>query len=257
MSYIWYKFVKGLLFLFILGNQKLRKDKVSVFKKIMIFLAKAIAAFVIGSCLLVVAYKFINPPVTLLMLMRPLEGLTEGRAVGISKTWASWDEVSPNLFRACMSGEDARFLRHEGIDWKAVDAAKRYNAAHKGKKLRGASTITMQTAKNTFLWNGRNYVRKALEVYFTVLIEAVWGKKRILEVYVNVVEWGDGIYGAEAAAQKYFGKPAKNLTKREAALMAAVLPNPRRWSPAAPTKYINKRVAFIQGRMGGIALPKD
>ena len=115
----------------------------------------------------------------------------------------------------------------------------------------------MQTAKNAFLWHGRNYVRKGLEVYFTYLIEAIWGKKRILEVYANIIELGDGVYGVEAASQKFFNKPAKNLSKKEAALIASVLPNPRRWSPAAPTKYIQKRVRFISGRMNSIALPKD
>lgn len=204
-----------------------------------------------------VVYKFFPVPLTPTMVLRVMEGAAEGRSVGIDKDWVSYDEISPNFFRAVISGEDGRFLRHNGIDWKAVDAAKKYNERNKGKKLRGASTITMQTAKNTFLWQGRNYIRKGLEVYFTYLIETVWGKKRILEVYANVVEMGDGVYGIEAASQKYFNKSAKELTKREAALIAAVLPNPRRWSPAAPTPYINKRAAFISGRMNSIALPKD
>jgi monofunctional biosynthetic peptidoglycan transglycosylase len=113
----------------------------------------------------------------------------------------------------------------------------------------------MQTSKNVFLWQGRNYIRKGLEAYFTVLIEAIWGKKRILEIYVNSIEWGNGIYGVEAASQYYFKKSAKTITKREAALLAAVLPNPRKWSPASPTGYIKQRSNVIQARMGGIALP--
>lgn len=209
------------------------------------------------SIVLVAVYKIFPVPLTPTMVLRVIEGAFDGRSVGIDKDWVSYEEISPHFFRAVISAEDARFLRHNGIDWKAVDAAKKYNESKKGKKMRGASTITMQTAKNTFLWQGRNYIRKGLEVYFTYLIEGVWGKKRILEVYANVIEMGDGVYGVEAASQKFFGKSAKDINKREAALLAAVLPNPRRWSPAAPTPYINKRVGFISGRMNSIALPKD
>jgi monofunctional glycosyltransferase len=228
-----------------------------MFKKIFKIIFSFIIGFVLISVLTVVLYKFVNPPITPLMVIRMVEGIGEGKNIGIEKKWVSYDEISPNLFRALISGEDARFLIHEGIDWKAVEKAEKYNEAHKGKRVHGASTISMQTAKNVFLWNGRNYIRKGLEAYFTVLIETIWGKKRILEVYANVIEWGDGIYGTEAASREHFHKSAKNLTKQEAALMAAVVPNPRRWSPDEPTGYIMKRLAFIQGRMGGIALPKD
>ncbi len=190
------------------------------------------------------------------MVIRVFEGWFEGRNIGIEKSWVSYDDVSPNMFRAVISGEDAKFMRHDGFDWNAIETAKRYNASHHGNKMRGASTITMQTAKNAFLWHGRNYVRKGLEAYFTFLIEKIWGKKRILEVYVNIIELGEGIYGVEAASRHFFSKTAKELTKREAALLASVLPNPRRWSPAEPTQYIEGRVSFIQGRMGGIGLPK-
>lgn len=226
-----------------------------IFIKIIKWILLVIVSYLVLSVLTVVIYKFINPPVTPPMIFRVFEYLFEGEFVGINKSWRDYDEVSPYIFKAVIGGEDGRFLSHGGIDWKAVDAAKRYNEIHKGKKKRGASTITMQTAKNTFLWHGRNYVRKAMEAYFTYLIEAIWGKKRILEVYVNVVEFGKGIYGVEAASQKFFNKPAKDLSRREAALLAAVLPNPHRWSPAAPTPYIEKRVDFIMGRMG-VAIPK-
>lgn len=226
-------------------------------KKIFIFLITLVVSFVIFSCVLVVVYKYVPPPITPLMMIRPIEGIFSGKTVGIDKDWVSYDEISPNIFRAVIASEDKKFLRHDGFDWKAIENAKQYNERQKGKKLRGASTITMQTAKNAFLWQGRNYIRKGLEAYFTVLIEAVWGKKRILEVYVNVIEWGDGVYGVEAASQKYFNKSAKDLSKQEAALLAAVLPNPRRWSPAEPTPYIKKRANGIVGRMGAIALPKD
>ncbi len=229
-------------------------SKVKTFFKWFFYLI--MGAFV-GSVLIVVLYKFIPVPVTPLMVIRVIEGAIDGKSVGIDKDWVSYEDISPNFFRAVISSEDGRFLRHGGVDWKAVDAAKKYNERQKGGKLRGASTITMQTAKNAFLWNGRNYIRKGMELYFTYLIEAVWGKKRILEVYANIIEMGDGVYGIEAASQKYFGKSAKNLSKKEAAAIAAVLPNPRRWSPAAPTKYIQKRIRFISGRLTSIALPKD
>ncbi len=212
--------------------------------------------FIVFSLTTVLAYKFINPPVTPHMIIRVIEGLLEGDPVWISKDWADYDDISSSVFRAFVAAEDARFMSHEGIDWKAVEASKKYNEIHKGKKKRGASTITMQTAKNTFLPHSRNYVRKAVEVYFTYLIEFFWGKKRILEIYANIVEMGPGLYGVEAASQKFFHKSANDLTKREAALLASVLPNPRRWSPDKPTKYINRRVNMIMGRMNHVPIPK-
>ncbi len=231
--------------------------KLKVFKKVLKYIFMAFSGFIVLSVVTVAITKFINPPLTPLMVLRPIEGMLDGKSVGIDKDWVSYEEISPNFFRAVISAEDGKFLRHDGFDRKAIEAAKRYNEIHKGKKKRGASTISMQTAKNTFLWHGRNYVRKGLEAYFTVLIEAVWGKKRILEVYANVIEFGEGIYGVEAASQAFFNKPAAKLTKRQAALLAAVLPNPRRWSPAKPTPYINRRANWISGRMRSIALPKD
>ena len=208
-------------------------------------LARLVATFVIGSVALVLLYRFIDPPVTPLMLIRPLEGLGEGRVVGISKDWISIEEVDPALLRSVIAAEDARFLTHGGIDWEAVEEARIYNEKHQGEKVRGASTITMQCARNVFLWQGRNYLRKGLEAWFTYLIEFLWGKQRILEVYINVIEWGDGIYGVNRASLEYFGRPANELSDREAALLAAVLPNPRRWSPAEPTDWIRRRTASI------------
>lgn len=225
-------------------------------KKIFNILFKLIIGFFLITILWVVIYKFFPPPITPVMVIRIFEGWFEGKVIGIQKKWADYEEINPNFFRAVISAEDAKFLRHEGFDWKAIEDAKRYNEIHKGKKKRGASTLSMQTAKNTFLWHGRNYVRKALEAYFTLLIEYIWGKKRILEVYGNIVEFGEGIYGVEKASEVFFYKRAKDLTRREAALLAAVLPNPRRWNPSKPTPYILKRVEFIESRMNSIALPK-
>jgi monofunctional biosynthetic peptidoglycan transglycosylase len=179
-----------------------------------------------------------------------------GQAIKIEREFVDYESVNPNLYRAIIASEDARFFRHSGIDWKAVENARKYNERHRGKRKHGASTISMQTAKNVFLTHHRNYVRKGVELIFTYAIEFIWGKKRILEVYVNSVEWGTGVYGVKMASQKYFGKTPDKLTKNECALLAAVLPNPRRWSPAKPTKYINKRVRSIRKRMNGISLPK-
>lgn len=224
--------------------------------KILKLIGKLVVFFFVSSISIVIVYKFIPPPITPIMILRVFEGWFEGKNVGINKQWVSYDNISKNVFRAVVSAEDARFMFHKGFDWDAIEAARRYNQAKKGRKLRGASTISMQTAKNAFLWHGRNYVRKALEAYFTVLIEFIWGKKRILEVYVNIIEFGEGIYGVQAASKHFFNKDAKDLTRREAALLAAVLPNPRRWSPIAPTPYIEKRVDFIQGRMNSVVIPK-
>lgn len=215
----------------------------------------SIFIFIIVSVGIVFLYKYINPPLTPIMIIRTVESVTEGKVQFIERQWVDYDEVSKNLIRAIIAAEDARFMSHFGIDWKAVKDSQNYNKRHKGKKKRGASTVTMQTAKNTFLNHSRNYVRKAFEAYFTYLIEAIWDKKRIIEVYVNVVEWGDGLYGAEAASQKFFGKSALDLSRREAALLASVLPNPHRWSPSKPTNYINKRVNWISGRMNSVQIP--
>ncbi|MBX3044220.1 MAG: monofunctional biosynthetic peptidoglycan transglycosylase [Candidatus Kapabacteria bacterium] len=229
-------------------------------KKLFKFLIKYIfytaVIFIVLSVGTVVLYKYVNPPVTPHMIIRVIEGLIEGDPVWIKKSWIDYDETSTNIFRAFVGAEDARFMTHEGIDWRAVEDSKKYNKLHKGKKKRGASTITMQTAKNTFLPHSRTYIRKGFEVYFTYLIEFFWGKKRILEVYANIVEMGPGLYGVEAASQKFFGKSASKLSDREAALLASVLPNPRRWAPDKPTNYINKRVGMITTRMNQVQIPK-
>lgn len=206
--------------------------------------------------MVVAIYTVINPPITPLMILRTIEYAFSGEEIRLKKQWASYEEINKKVFKALVAAEDARFMRHKGFDWKAIEAAQRYNERMKGKKKRGASTISMQTAKNVFLWHGRNYLRKALEAYFTVLIEAVWGKKRILEVYVNVIEWGHGIYGVEAASQYYFGKPTNELSTYQVALLAAVVPNPRRWDAGKPSPYIRKRANWIIGRMNSVAIPK-
>jgi len=157
----------------------------------------------------------------------------------MSRDWVRLKNISPAMVQAVVASEDNNFLEHYGIDFEAVKKARELNK--KRKRLIGASTISQQTAKNVFLWPDRTWLRKGLEVYFTGLIEIFWGKRRIMEVYLNVIEMGDGIYGVEIASQRYFHKQASSLTRPEAALIAAVLPNPRRWSPAAPTAYIQRK----------------
>ena len=198
----------------------------------------------------IVLYAFVNPPVTPLMVQRALKQKMSGKEMVIRKSWVPIEEISNNMVKAVVSSEDNRFLEHWGIDVQAIQKAVDYNKRHKRK--RGASTITQQVAKNVYLWPARTWLRKGFELYFTVAIEAVWSKKRIMEVYLNVMETGDGVYGVEAAARRYFHKPASRLTKGEAALIAACLPNPRKRNPAAPTPYIYRRQAQIMNLMNKI-----
>lgn len=203
---------------------------------------------------LILLYRHVDPPLTPLMGLRWIQGLTHGGAAPIRYHPVPLADVSPALLRAIVGAEDARFFGHHGVDVEAIREAMRDNAAHPGRPERGASTITMQCARNLFLWPARSYLRKAIEAPIAVLLDALWSKRRILEVYVNVIEWGRGIYGAQAAALAYFGVPAADLTAHQAALLAAVLPNPRRWSPAAPTPYVERRAALIMRRAAGIRL---
>ena len=213
-----------------------------------------VAVYFIGITVLwVTLLRFINPPITWLMVQRGFERKADGKEWKLTKQWVSYEDLSDNLKRAAIAGEDARFLEHWGFDREAIADAFRRN--QNGGRLRGGSTISQQTAKNVFLWPGRSWVRKGFEAYFTVLIELLWGKQRILEVYLNVIETGDGLYGADAATRHYFGKSAESLTKRQAALIVAVLPNPRRWSPAKPTAFINRKANTIIRYMGHSAVP--
>ncbi|HTZ37924.1 MAG TPA: monofunctional biosynthetic peptidoglycan transglycosylase [Stellaceae bacterium] len=204
-------------------------------------------SFLIGSVFLVTLYRLVPPPVTPLMLIRGVEGY------GMTKSWRPLGAISPLLAHAVMASEDARFCEHHGFDWPAIrEAWERYRRGV--GKLRGASTISMQTAKNVFLWPGRDWVRKGLEAYFTVLLELAWGKRRIIEIYLNVIEWGPGIYGAEAAAQFYFHKPASALNAEEAARLAAIIPDPLKWSASRPDRYVAERAATIRARMPEVPL---
>ena len=206
------------------------------------FLAILLLALLLVPPGLVLIYRIVPPPLTPLMVIRLFEG------EGLDRDWTPLARIAPELRAAVIAAEDNLFCEHSGFDWKALRQA--FDDYRDGDSMRGASTISMQTAKNVFLWPGRTMVRKAIEAWFTTLIELAWPKRRILEVYLNVAEWGPGLYGAEAAAQHHFNKPAADLSRREAALLAAVLPNPRRWSASKPSNYIAGRATTIQRRMG-------
>lgn len=198
----------------------------------------------IGPVLVTAIYRFAPPPITWLMIQRVVEGK------GFDRRWRPLDEISPRLVRAVIAAEDAKFCEHRGFDFDAIEKAYESNA--KGRKLRGGSTISQQTAKNVFLWPGRSYVRKGLEAYFTVLIEVIWGKPRIMEVYLNSIEWGPGVYGAEAAARKNFGVGADQLSAAQAARLAAILPSPLKWRAAQPGPYVKRRSGKITRAAGTI-----
>lgn len=209
------------------------------------FVLKAVLFVLLLTVGWVFLYRFVNPPVTPLMVMKYF-----GDGKPIKKEWKNYDEISGNMKLAVIAAEDQTYPLHGGFDVNSIIGA--IEDKNRGKRLRGASTISQQTAKNVFLWPSRTWTRKGAETYFTFLIEKLWGKKRILEVYLNVMETGPGIYGAEKASEIYFGKPAKNLTRAEAALIAAVLPNPERMSPGRPSEYVRERQAWIMGQMSNL-----
>ncbi len=213
------------------------------------------AIFVLCSTLAVLAVRWTNPPVTPLMITELFRGVLHGRWVGIDHRSVPLDRISPALLRAVIAAEDAHFFTHWGVDVPALRKAQAWNRRHADEgRVRGASTITMQCARNVYLWQARTYVRKALEIWFAGLMEVLWSKRRILEVYLNVIEWGPGIYGAQAAAQRYFRVPADRLDARQAALLAAALPDPRARNPGAPTRALDARAARIARRAAMVRL---
>ena len=208
-----------------------------------LFLLVLIFLFV-GPAIVVAVYRFVPPPMTFLMVQRMVEGR------GFDRRWVPLRSISPTLVRAVIAAEDARFCEHHGFDIAAIQKAMRAN--ERGKKLRGGSTISQQTAKNVFLWPQRDWVRKGLETWFTALIELIWGKPRIMEVYLNSIEWGPGVYGAEAAAQANFHTSAARLTPAQAARLAAIIPKPLAWKAARPGPYIQRRGGHIAAAAGTI-----
>ncbi len=210
-----------------------------------------------ASILATLAIRWIPPSTTAMMMERRVDAWRSGRTYRVDYRWVRWDRISPQAALAVIAAEDQNFATHHGFDFESIQKA---IAAHeRGKRLRGASTISQQVAKNVFLWSSRSFVRKGLEAYFTVLIELTWSKRRILEVYLNIVELGDGLFGVEAASQRYFRKPAAHLGPEEAALLAAVLPNPLRLKANRPSAYVEERRAWILQQMeqlGGTAFIK-
>ena len=219
-------------------------------RKIWIWTRNLFIALFLFTILQVLLLKWIPVYFTPLMIIRSIEQKMEGRILKWEHQWVSIDEIAQPLCQAVVASEDNLFMEHKGFDFDQITKAKQ--AAEKGKKLRGASTISQQTAKNVFLWPGRSYLRKALEAYYTLLIEQIWGKERIMEVYLNSIEMGDGIYGAQAVARLHFNKEASDLTRGEAALIAATLPNPLRYNSARPTPYLLKRKEQILSLMNKI-----
>lgn len=204
--------------------------------------------FFIISIASVILFRWVPVPVTPLMLIRCAEQKVDGKEMKLRKEWRPLEKISPNLQLAVVCSEDQNFIKHNGFDFQAIDKAMEYNENH--KKQRGASTISQQTAKNVFLWPGHSWIRKGFEVYFTFLIETFWNKKRIMEVYLNVIEMGDGIYGAQAASTTFFKKDAIDLSRAEAATIAAVLPNPIRFNAGNPSGYVVARRGWIVNQMG-------
>ncbi len=221
-------------------------------------LCLAVLASIVSSVLLVAVLRYLPIPCSALMIERRVESWFDQKPYKSSHTWVSLDEMSPYLGAAVIAAEDQNFAEHFGFDWKAIEKAIEHN--EHSRKKRGASTVSQQTAKNMFLWESRSWPRKGFEAYFTLLIELGWSKRRILEVYLNIVEFGDGVYGAEAASYAFFNKPAKKLRPAEAALLAAVLPNPHKFHAGAPTAYLRGRQSWIlrqMGQLGGADLVKE
>ncbi|MEZ4875997.1 MAG: monofunctional biosynthetic peptidoglycan transglycosylase [Flavobacterium sp.] len=213
-------------------------------KKILNFIKKTLLWFFAISILSVIIFKWVPVPITPLMVIRVVESKFDDSETIFSHDWEPLENISPNLQKAVIASEDGNFLKHSGFDFDAMQKAFKNNK--KGKRIKGGSTISQQTAKNVFLWQGRSYLRKGLEAYFTVLIELIWGKERIMEVYLNSIEMGNGVYGAKEAARHWYSTTAKDLTPQQAAGIAAILPNPRKFKASNSSSYINRRKAKIQ-----------
>ena len=213
------------------------------------FLKWIVVAFFASTILSVVALRFVPVWFTPLMFIRVAQQISDGKELKLRHSWVALEQMSPSMPVAVMASEDANFMMHHGFDFKAIQNAAKRNLTHPEKRKMGASTISQQTAKNVFLWPGRSWVRKGFEVYFTALIELFWSKQRIMEVYLNSIETGEGIYGVEAVAQEHFNCSAEKLSREQCALIAVTLPNPRRFSSLHPSAYVLKRQKRILREM--------
>ena len=230
----------------------------SLWKRAVKGLAILAGICLVSSAAMVLCLRFVPIPFSSLMVQRRIESWFAPGPYVSRHDWVPLDDIAPSMGVAIIAAEDQNFPDHFGFDWKAIEKAIEHN--ERSRKKRGASTVSQQTAKNLFLWESRSWVRKGFEAYFTLLLELCWSKRRILEVYMNIVEFGDGIFGVEAASRTYFGKPARKLRPSEAALLAAVLPNPHRYHVTAPTGYVLHRQDWILRHMrsvGGVELIKS
>jgi monofunctional biosynthetic peptidoglycan transglycosylase len=216
-------------------------------RKIIAGLLTITVGLVTSSAALTILFRFVAPPTSALMIERRIDSWNSPQKYSPQYEWVSFSRIAPPMASAVIASEDQNFLHHYGFDFGAIERAIDHD--ENSNRLRGASTLTQQTAKNLFLWPGRTLVRKALEAYFTVLLETCWDKRRILETYLNIVEFGDGVYGVEAAAHRYFHKPAARLTSEDAAILAAVLPNPHLLRANSPSAYVRKRQLWILQQM--------
>lgn len=218
-----------------------------LFARWSLWLGRVLLGFVLCSAFIVVLLRWVPPPGSMLMLERQLEAWIHGETLTLERRWQPWDTLPDSLKIAVIAAEDQRFAEHSGFDWDAIQAAMTHNA--KGGSVRGASTLSQQVAKNLFLWSGRSWVRKGLEAWFTVLLETFWPKQRILEVYLNSAEWGRGLFGADAAARGHFTKEARDISRQEASLLAAVLPNPLQQQAGKPSSYVRAKAGWIRRQM--------
>jgi monofunctional biosynthetic peptidoglycan transglycosylase len=225
------------------------KDR-NLLQRIGRFIWKTFLILFIAQFIYIILLKWIDPPFTLTQLSSLISG------DGLKRDYVGYDEMSSQIKLAVICSEDQIFPDHDGFDWKSIEKAMKYNKKKPGR-IRGASTISQQTAKNVFLWQGRDWIRKGLEMYFTKMIELIWGKRRIMEVYLNVIETGKGIYGVEAASQTYFNKPAKNLTRQQAAMIAACLPNPKKFTVKPPSAFVIVKSGWIVRQMNNLERDPD
>jgi monofunctional glycosyltransferase len=223
----------------------------SVIKKAWQKIKRVLIILFVAQLLYIIILRWVDPPVTFTQLYNWIEGN------GLRRDYVDWNEMSPNIKLAVMASEDQLFPVHNGFDWKSIQKVLESSGKTKKKRIRGASTISQQVAKNVFLWNGRSWIRKGLEVYFTFMIELVWGKKRILEVYLNVAEMGKGVFGVEAASRKFFNRSALKLTRSQAAQIAASLPNPKKYTIKPLSAAVKRRAPWIEQQMINIGPAKD
>ncbi|MBC7389390.1 MAG: monofunctional biosynthetic peptidoglycan transglycosylase [Opitutaceae bacterium] len=227
-----------------LKSSKTKKSGSGFVKKVLTWVQRIFFTLLLTSFGLTFIYRYINPPFTPLMLIRTSEQIYKAEKIKWKYKWVDLKDMSPFVAKAALAAEDQKFYDHNGFDFDAIYTAFQTNQF--SKKIRGGSTITQQTAKNVFLWPGRSWLRKGLEAYFTFLIEFMWPKERILEIYLNVIEMGKGVYGAEAAANTYYYKSCKNLTKAESAAIASIFPLPLKWDPVKPSPYLHKKQDWIR-----------